>query len=99
MNNRINWNDKAVQAFRLWEKVIGRTQGLYYPPFRMTAFVEFLGVEIDDESKGRNLIVPVHNPECQKLIDMILGPNGETILKVMDIRHKERQREADKNTG
>ena len=52
------------------------------------AFATFLGYpyKINQEN-----IVDTNNPEVIRLIDLINGPNGITILKMMDIKNKEVQ--------
>jgi hypothetical protein len=53
----------------------------------MYDFAEFIGYP---HKEGADLIVDTKNPDVKAIIDLINGPNGNTILKILDIRHKDR---------
>ena len=52
-------------------------------------FAAFLGYP-NPEHKN-HYIVDVSKPEVRRLIDMINGPYGHAVLKMLEIKHKERE--------
>lgn len=74
---------RALQALDLWKAEVGWQSNDYEAVF---AFAAALG---DPYEVGRDQIINTDNPEVMRKIDMILGPNGTTLLKVMIIQAKE----------
>lgn len=50
-------------------------------------FATFIG---HPSIEGSGRVVPTHKPEVRHLIDLINGPNGHTILKMLEIRNKDK---------
>lgn len=51
------------------------------------AFAQFLGFP---HKGGHHLVVDTENPEVRRLIDLINGPNGDAILKMLEIRNNDK---------
>lgn len=67
--------DRGIQAWHRWAAVFeqdGSRESLF-------KFAEWTG---DAASPARDIIINVNNPEVMKKIDIILGPNGYTMLKM-----------------
>lgn len=71
---------KAIHACDLWKSEV-KWQGSDREA--VFAFAKALG---EPYVVGRSNIIDTDNPEVMRKLDMILGPNGATILKVMVIQ-------------
>lgn len=54
----------------------------------MVAFAAFLGHPFKQGKHHR--YVPIHIPEVQNIVDMINGPYGDAILKMLEIKNAEK---------
>lgn len=68
---------KAIAARDLWMSETKWQGSVYDATF---AFAKILG---DPYSPGRELIINTDNLEVMRRLDLILGPHGPTILKVL----------------
>lgn len=78
------------KACALWMKVIQNQNEDYndgYSVKDLMLFAEFLGHPYGEH---RTKIVPTTDPEVRHLIDLINGPNGNAILKMLEIRNNEK---------
>lgn len=82
MNDKLN---KMHAAFTLWRSTF-KYDKTYVT---LQAFAAFLGDPFNPyDAKRQNMIVNIDNPEVMKKIDIILGPNGLTILKMWKIQQE-----------
>lgn len=88
--NETEWDNKAIAAAKLW------CENEIVPIHAMYEFAEWLGDSHPNPynrdktiQNARGAIVNIFNPEVRHKIDMILGPNGKALLKVMGIRREQ----------
>jgi hypothetical protein len=54
-------------------------------------FAAFIGYPYENEKYGStSMIVDISKPEVRNVIDLINGPNGNAILKILEIRYNDR---------
>lgn len=67
----------AIAACRKWLEVF--RPGDHFCSIHIHEFAAFTG---DPTTSERNFIINIENPEVMKIVDIILGPNGYTLLKM-----------------
>lgn len=76
------------KAIIRWRKYDGRSQLI---PKDFFEFAAFIGHPYEEEKYGSgNMIVDTDRSEVRNIIDLINGPNGNAILKILEIRHNDR---------
>lgn len=56
----------------------------------MHEFAVFIGYPHNPHGSVHSKIVDTENPDVQRLIDLINGPNGNTILKMLKVKNDEK---------
>lgn len=72
-------NQQAVSAWGKWARVLDQPTNIK----SMYRFTEFLGHPHKD---GCRYVIDIDNPEVMKKVELILGPNGHTLLKMWAIQ-------------
>lgn len=81
------------KAIIRWRKYDERSQLI---PKDFFEFATLIGHPYEKEKYGSgSQIVDINKPEVRNIIDLINGPNGNAILKILEIRHNDRNEQPD----
>lgn len=79
----MNYDDKLDAVMQIWRNKV--REDLHRPDY--VAFAKFIGWPPNENNR---YVVNILKPEIQQIIDTLHGPHTKALLKVMEIRNKEK---------